>query len=65
MKQPLLIFSPCLAFRVPEKARVAYQFRPLLAPEKARVKQPLLIFSPCLALGTPRMQGLHSNSGLF
>ena len=33
------------------------------APEKARVRRPLLSVSPLL--GTPRMQGLTSNSALF
>ena len=60
MRPPILIFSPLLGTR--ENAGVTTH---LWAPEKAGVRRPILIFSPHLALGTPRMQGLSSNSALF
>ena len=60
MRQANSDFIPLLA--TPENVGVTTH---LWAPEKGGVRRPILIFSPHLALGTPRMQGLSSNSALF
>ena len=57
VRQPLLIFSPCLALGTPRRQGLGSNFVLFWALEKAGVRQPLLNFSPRLALGTPENAG--------